>query len=240
MIDIMHRMAVVVVLHVRGYVRLVMSEVIGSMIAVVVREVIPVVRRTPIDVVCTTETVEQRRALVVDRLDDIVNAIYVRCTYNLHIRRAIAHFYDYGSYILIDVCCQHGLNEQDVVVALNGLQDAQVVDIAVVVEVEVRDDIGVGVQNGLELLHAVCLCKGGSYGLQIEIQTYVLRHGIDVYSSCTRATRARVRNGSANGRIDGLRLSDYDGSGLNDNGFGSRCNSYNTRHTATGEQKRQR
>ena len=165
--------------------------------AVVVGEVIPVVRRAPVGVGRTAEAVEQRRTLVIDRLDDIVSTIDVGRTYHLNVRRRIAHLHDQCGYILIDVSRQHGLDKQDVVIALDGLEHAQVIDVAVAVEVEVGDDVGVGVQDHLKLLDAVSLGKSRSHGLEVKIQTDVLRKGRNIYNSCTRVARARVRDSGA-------------------------------------------
>lgn len=111
MIHIVYGMAVVVMLHIRVYVRLIMSQMVRSMMAVVVRIMIPVVRRTPVSVVRTTVAVEHRRTDIVYRLDDIVHAIDVRSTDDLYVWCAISHLNHQSSYILIDVRCQHGLYE---------------------------------------------------------------------------------------------------------------------------------
>ena len=59
--------------------------------------------------------------------------------------------------------------------SLQRFQYAQVINVSVTVEVEIGDDIRVGVQDRLKLLHAVRLCKCRCYGLQIKIQTDILR-----------------------------------------------------------------
>ncbi len=140
-VDIMHGVAVVVVLHIRVHVRLIMTEVIRSMMAVVMREVIPVVRRTPMAVVRTSPAVEHRRTFVEHRFDDIVHTVDIRRTDNLNVRRRVPHLHNERCHILVDVGSQHGLDKQHMVMAVNGLKHTQVVDVPVVVEVEVRDDI---------------------------------------------------------------------------------------------------
>lgn len=244
-IDVSHVVAVVVVLHERMYILLIMTEMIRSMMAVVVREVIPVVRRTPVDVFRTAEAVEQRRALVEHRLDDIARTIDVRRTNHLNIRRGKSHLHNERSYVLIDISRQHRLDEQYVSTALQGLKHAKVVDIAVVVEVEVGDDIRTGVQYLLKLLDAIRLRKSSSNGLQIEVQTDVLRQGRHLYSSGTRGARARVRDGCADrllindGRGLSNRLSNDDSRSSCYNGNGFRGDGDDTRHTAACQQQRQ-
>lgn len=239
MVHIMHRVAVVVMLHIRVHVRLIMSQMVRSMMAVVVRIMIPVVRRTPVSVVRTTITVEQQRTRIVHRFDDIVHAIDVRSTDDLYVRCAEPHLNHQSSHILIDVGCQHGLDKQHMVAALKGLQHAQVVDIAVVVEVEVRYHVRTGVQYHLKLLHARCLTESGGHGLQVEIETYIRGQGVNLYSSCTRRVRARVRDGRTYRlRIYHLLLSGlchyY---GLHRRRFG--CHSHDSCHTAACQQYRQ-
>lgn len=154
-IDVSHVVAVVVILQERAHVRLIVAQVIRRVVSVVVGEMIPVVRRTPVGIRRTAETVEQRRALVEHRLDDIARTIDVRRANDLNIRRAVAHLHNERSYVLIDISRQHRLDEQYVSTALQGLKHAKVVDIAVVVEVEVGDDIRTGVQDLLKLLDGV-------------------------------------------------------------------------------------
>lgn len=111
MIYIMHVVAVVVILHVRRHICLIVSYMIRRMMCIVMWEVIPVVRRTPMYVLRAAKTVKQRRAFVVHRLDDIVRSVDVRRTDYLNVRCRIAHLYHQRSYILIDVRCQYGLDE---------------------------------------------------------------------------------------------------------------------------------
>lgn len=244
MIHIMHVVAVVVVLHERRYVCLVVTQMVRSVMTVVLGVVIPVVRRTPVGVRGTTKAVKQRRTLVIHRLDDVVRTVDVRRTDHLYVRRRVTHLYHQCSHILVDVRCQHRLDEQHVRASLQGLQHAQVVDVPVAVQVEVRDDVRARVQDHLKLLHRACLREGGSYRLQVEIQTDIRCQRSDIYSSCTRSVRARVRDGCANRRrINHLRLglSHHNrGSRLSDHyRFGGRCHRYNTRYTAAGKQQRQ-
>ena len=70
------------------------------------------------------------------------------------------------------------------------------------VEIKVGYHIRLGVQNHLKLFHAISLCKGGSHGLKIKIQTDIRceRRDIDGRSAC------RVRTGIGYRRTDRLRI----------------------------------
>lgn len=140
-LNIGHVVAVVVILHECAYVSLVVTKVIRSMMSVVVREVIPVIRRAPMCVHRTAETVEQRRAFVEHRLKDISRTVDIRRTDNLYVRRRETHLNNKRSYVLIDVSSQNGLDEQHMGAAVKRLKHTQVIDVPVVVEVEVGDDV---------------------------------------------------------------------------------------------------
>ena len=79
------------------------------------------------------------------------------------------HFGDHRGHILEDVVGQHGLDDKHVGIALNRLHDAQVIDIAVTVEVEVAEHIGGIVDQLLEFLHIGRLCESGANSLKIKI-----------------------------------------------------------------------
>lgn len=242
MIDIMYLMAVMVVLQIGTYVSLIVTKVVRGMMTIVVGEMIPIVRRTPVSIRRTAKAVEQRRTPVENRLDDIVNTIDIRCTDDLYVRCCISHLNNECGYVLINIGCQHGLEKQHMVTPFKSLKHTQIVDKSVVVEVEVGNDISIGVQYCLKLLDGSSLGKSSSHSLQVEIQTYILRHGRNLYSSCTRSVRARVRDGCADRCLVGNRLGlrHYNGccgSRSNNNWFG--CNSNNTCHTAACQQQRQ-
>lgn len=62
-------------------------------------------------------------------------------TDNLHIRSAITTFNYNGSHILIDVQSKNCLNDENVIVALLYLQNAQIVHIAITIEVQVGQHV---------------------------------------------------------------------------------------------------
>ena len=196
----------------------------------------------------TTETVKQRWTFVVHRLDDIVHTVDVRCANHLNVRCRIAHLYHQRRYILINIRSQHGLYEQHVRAPLQRFQHAQVVNVSVTIEIKVRDDIRVGVQDHLKLLHAVRLRESRCYGLQVKIQAYILceRSHFDGCSArclCTRISHSRAHWL----RIDNLGL--WLGRGLshhyrccrgrlsNYNGLRSRRNGHDTGYTTACQHK---
>lgn len=140
-LNIGHMVAVVVILHECAYVSLVVTKVIRSMMSVVVREVIPVIRRAPMCVHRTAETVKQRRAFVEHRLKDITCSVDIWRTDNLYVRRREPHLNNKRCYVLIDISSQNGLDEQHMGAAVKRLKHTKVIDIPVVVEVEVGDDV---------------------------------------------------------------------------------------------------
>ena len=74
-INVVHVVAVVVILHIGMHVSLVVPEVVGTVMSVVAGVVIPVVGRAPVRIVRPSEAVEEWWAAVVHGLDDIVDAI---------------------------------------------------------------------------------------------------------------------------------------------------------------------
>ena len=140
-LNIGHVVAVVVILHERAYVSLVVTKVVRSMMSVVVREVIPVIRRAPMCVHRTAETVKQRRAFVEHRLKDISRTVDIRRTDNLYVRRRETHLNNKRCYVLIDISSQNGLDKQHMGAAVKRLKHTQVIDVPVVVEVEIGDDV---------------------------------------------------------------------------------------------------
>lgn len=240
MIDIMHGVAIVVMFHIGRHVCLIMPEMIRRMVSVVTREMLPIVWRTPVCVCRTAETVKQRRTFIIYRLDNVVRAVDVRSTDHLHIRRCITHLYHQRSYILIDISCQHSLNEQHMRMTFKGFQHTQVVDITVAVQVEVGDHVRVGVQDHLKLLNRVRLRERGSYSLQVEIEADILCERGDVDGCGACGACAGIGDRRADGRgVHDLCLGLGDNDGCRGCGFGhydrlgSGSDSDNTGYSAT-------
>ena len=141
MVNVINAMAIVVVLHICSHVCLIMPQMIRRMVSIVMREMIPVVRRTPVRICRTAKAVEQRRTIVEHRFDNIIRTVNIWRTYNLHIRRSIAHLHNQSCHILIDIGGEYSLNEHHVRTSVQGLKYAQVVDVTIVIEVKVGDDV---------------------------------------------------------------------------------------------------
>lgn len=75
-------------------------------------------------------------------LDDVVGAVDVGMTYDLHVCLGCAAVLaDKGCNVLEHVGCEACLDHEHVVVAFDSLHDAQIVYVTVIVEVEVRQHV---------------------------------------------------------------------------------------------------
>lgn len=74
----------------------------------------------------------------IDGFDDVVFSIQVRVTYHLNRHRVVLlAFHIDGGHVLVDVLCQNGLQDNQAVLAFTDLDDAEIVHIAVAVQVKV-------------------------------------------------------------------------------------------------------
>lgn len=133
--------------------------------------VVPVVGRVPAHPVGTPEPIVDIRAIDIYGLDDVVGAIDVLIADNLH-RNALClrvFLYIDRCHVLIDVLCQHRLNDHEVAAAVGGLDDTQVVHLPVAVEVKVGERrVGV-VEHLLKLFEVFGLPEQRSHRLQVEV-----------------------------------------------------------------------
>ena len=105
MLHIMHFVAVLMVVYIRGHIRMVVAIMTRSTVVVMRREMAIIIRRYPYRIIMTAVIVKNQRPAHKYRFDDIVCTINIGVTDNLHIRRsAIIFHYDSG-YILIDIPC---------------------------------------------------------------------------------------------------------------------------------------
>ena len=133
--------AVVVVGHVGGDIRLIMAERTRFGSAIVRGEMVPVIRRLPSYVCRFVERIIDGRGLDEDRLDDICGTINIRLTYNLAIGSVVAHLHNYSGKVLEDIETQNRLQHKHMVVAVDDLHDADIIHIAVAIEVEVGNHV---------------------------------------------------------------------------------------------------
>lgn len=201
LLRIVEALAVAVVAHKRAHVGLVVAEEKRGRVLVVRREVPPVPRRMPDPVVVgeIVEMVEDRRPDHEERIEDVVRAVDERGTDNLYVpllgRRGLHHD---GGDVLEHVLGQHCLDDEHVVVSLDSLYDAQVVNVAVSVQVEVRDDIGRVVEQRFELLDVPRLREGGAHSLQVKVER-------EVFDGRGHAGRGRDRAGTRDRDRGGVR-----------------------------------
>ena len=127
--------AVLVVRDVRVHIRLIMTQIHRCRFMIVVRIVVPIVRRTPGVVMGHSPAREHRRRAHKHRTYVVVRTVHIRCADNLHIRRGVTHLGGQGRHILEDVMRQHSLDDNDVVVTVHHLHNTQIINISVVVEV---------------------------------------------------------------------------------------------------------
>jgi len=198
-VAVLHLVAVLMIAHVRVHVGVVVAVVTRLAVVVVRREVAIVVRRVPAAVTIVAIAVEHRRTTNEYRLDDVAGTVDVGVTYHLYVRAcAVSLHYD-GGYVLIDVLSQNSLDHVEVVVAVHSLHYAEVVHVAVAVEVEVGDHVLIGVEDLFELFHGVGLSESGSHGLEVEIKTDIRRYRANLYSRGGGHLLCRYANGS--GRV---------------------------------------
>lgn len=154
-------MAEAVAVHEGVDVCLIVVQVYGCVVAVVAREVTPIVRGMPGGVGCSSEeAVEYQRPCVVYGPYVVAGTVDIRRADNLHrVAVVVGNLGNEGRNVLIDILSEAGLDQEYMVVALDGLQYAEIVDISVSVKVEIGNGIGVAVEKLLELLHGGRLCE---------------------------------------------------------------------------------
>ena len=133
--------------------------------------IVPIVGRVPAHPVGTPEPVVDVGAIDIYGLDDVVGAIDVLIADDLHGNTlCLRVFLNIDRcHVLIDVLCQHGLDDYEVAAAVGGLDDAEVVHLPVAVEVEVGERrVGV-VEHLLKLFEVLCLPEQRCHSLQVEV-----------------------------------------------------------------------
>lgn len=118
--------------------------------------------------------VKQRRS-VEYRLNDIFRSIDVWRADNLHISVVVGvHLGHDCRHVLIYVGCKYSLYQENMVPAFNSFEYAEIVDIPVTVEVEVRKHIGGVVQQHLEFFHGRRLAECSSHSLKVKVEADVI------------------------------------------------------------------
>lgn len=137
--------------------------------SIVRRVVPPIVGRMPSHPSRSPEPVVDDGTVEIDRFDDVVVAIEVRVTDHLDGDRPVLFaLHVDGSHVLIDVLCQHGLQDNQAVLALAYLNDAQIIHIAVTVQVEVVQMAFFRIEFLFELLEVIHFAEQSGYGTEVE------------------------------------------------------------------------
>lgn len=164
------------VVHIRVHVSLIVADDDRSGALVVGREIIPVPGRTPDLVVRTAEIGVDHRDLDEHGVDYVVVAIDIAVADHLDIGARLS---DHSRYILEDVRCQASLDDEQVGASFHGLENTEIVYVAIPVEVKVVEHVGRIVQEPLEVLDAGRLGERGRDSLQVKEQGNVLAGGDD-------------------------------------------------------------
>ena len=161
----------------------------------------------PAGVVGAAHIVPHRRTFNPYRTNDILRAVDIRITNHLYVElRGLCLCYE-GSYILVDISCQTSLDQVHVAITLLSLQHAQIVHVAVVVEIEVVDHVLGRVEQPFKLAYSTRLSEDSSYCLQVQIVRQIGCQRGHLYGRGSSRFGRSCHNGSG---LD--RLVDYDGS----------------------------
>ena len=142
----------------------------------------PIPRRMPCVPSVTPEPVVYYRTIDINRLYDIVRTIYVLIAYYLNrhlVFLVLLHIYRCN--VLVDILCQHGLQNDQTLAAFTGLYHAQIIHLPVSVEIEVTESTVRIIEHRLELLQVLSLCEQFSYHLQVQSFGYVRTVGGNGY-----------------------------------------------------------
>jgi len=206
--------AVLVIGDIGVHVCLIMAQIHRCGFVVVMGIIVPIVRRTPGIIAVNAPACKHRRSAHEYRANIVGRAIHIRRADNLYIRGAVTHLHGQCSHILENVLCQNRLNDYYVVVAVNSLYYAQVIDIPVMVEVQRRKHIGGGVEQHLELFERVGFGESGTYCAEIEEETDIFAQRSHFHNSCGRARRRSLDYGRGLGRLNIRTAVDNAGRGL--------------------------
>lgn len=143
--------AIVVVSHVCANVCVVVAYVYRSVSGIVNRVVTPHIRRVPSVITVSAKVGNNQRSVVVNRLDDVVRTIEERRTDDLDMvvcdRVGLCND---CSNVLVNVYSKSSLDNENVGIALDGLDHAEIIYITVAIEVEVGDHVLAVVEEDLK------------------------------------------------------------------------------------------
>ena len=138
------------------------------------RVIAPIIRRVPANPRRSPEPVINDRAIDIYRFNDIVGAIDILVTYDLHGHCPVSlPLHVDGGDILINILCKHSLQDDKAVLPLAYFDHAQIVHHAVAVEVEVVEMALLGIEFFFKLLKIVHFAEQRSHSLEVEVFGYV-------------------------------------------------------------------
>jgi len=133
------------------------------------RVISPIPRTMPCVPTRAPEPVVDDWTIDVNGFDDIVAAIYIFVTHYLNANFVLLVFLHVdGRYILVDVFSQYCLQNDETLASFASLYHAQVIHLAVTVEVEVAERAVGVVEHVLKFLQVLRLCEQFCYHLQIQ------------------------------------------------------------------------
>ena len=137
----------------------------------VVWVVSPVVWRVPVVPVWVPEPVVYNRTVDVNRLYDVVASVDVFVTdyLNRNVFGFNIFFYINRSNVLVDVFCKNGLYHDVVVAVFHRFNASEVVDVAVAIEVEVRNAYRFVVEFVFEVFNVFRFSEKRCSSLEVEI-----------------------------------------------------------------------
>lgn len=132
----------------------------------------PVEGRTPWADTWSPEVGIDTWAVDVDRLYHVVRTVHIDISHHLHTSLTlIIALHIYGSDILIEVFTDDSLDGNHADIVISELYYAEVVDIAILVEIEIGNVLVGIIEQTLEILKIFCIRKYSCYSFKIKVIT---------------------------------------------------------------------
>ena len=101
----------------------------------------PIVWRMPTYPCCSPKPIVDHRSMNIYRLDNVVRTIDIFITYYLYRNRLgfLIFLYKDRCHILVYILRQHSLNNYQMAIVISSLDHAQIIHLAITVEIQVRE-----------------------------------------------------------------------------------------------------
>jgi len=133
------------------------------------RVISPIPRTCPCIPCVAPEPIVYIGSIYIHRLDDVSRAIYIFIAYYLYrYIVGLVFLYIYRGYVLIDIFGQDSLQNNQALVTLSRLYNAQVIHLSVAIQIQITKCAVRIVEHRLELFQVLSLRKQLSYNLQIK------------------------------------------------------------------------